>query len=296
MCPCMLDGARRGSLPWSASFAEPEAIRVFVAAGVHVFPEPVPGRAVPGAWCIICFDAGWSVPIRRFCEHIATCCFPWMALLFMPIAFLATKLYHWMGRSSSARSRAGRQAAALHHTGLLHRGGGVLPDLVVLSNRLRYWSLKQDETGGAKPTYRMRFYSGLGIFLFALYADVRRDHVDEGAAAPVVLHDVRRLLFCRQRLDDAGHGLCDHDGLWIGRVSLTEVLHEHQYYFLGSLLFAFTVFYAYIHFSQYFIIWNGNMPEETFWYRGAREGDLVVGGHGHYLRPFLRPVPGAAAH
>src|SRR5207237_7718672 len=47
---------------------------------------------------------------------------------------------------------------------------------------------------------------------------------------------------------------------------LTEVLHEHQYYFLGSLLFAFTVFYAYIHFSQYFIIWNGNMPHETYWY------------------------------
>ena len=28
------------------------------------------------------FDAGWSVPIRRFCEHIASLLFPWMALLF----------------------------------------------------------------------------------------------------------------------------------------------------------------------------------------------------------------------
>src|SRR5436305_633284 len=32
------------------------------------------------------FDAGWSVPIRRFCEHIASILFPWMALLFIPIA------------------------------------------------------------------------------------------------------------------------------------------------------------------------------------------------------------------
>src|SRR6266403_530399 len=32
------------------------------------------------------FDAGWSVPIRRFCEHISTMLFPWMALLFVPIA------------------------------------------------------------------------------------------------------------------------------------------------------------------------------------------------------------------
>src|ERR1044071_9690348 len=30
------------------------------------------------------FDAGWSVPIRRFCEHIA-CLLPWMAPLFLPI-------------------------------------------------------------------------------------------------------------------------------------------------------------------------------------------------------------------
>ena len=68
---------------------------------------------------------------------------------------------------------------------------------------------------------------------------------------------------------------------------LTEVLHEHQYYFIGSLLFAFTVFYAYIHFAQYFIIWNGNMPEETFWYVVREKGHLVVCRHGHHLRPFL---------
>src|SRR6266850_6640671 len=41
------------------------------------------------------FDAGWSVPIRRFCEHIANL-FPWLALLFIPIAFLAPTLYEWM--------------------------------------------------------------------------------------------------------------------------------------------------------------------------------------------------------
>jgi hypothetical protein len=38
---------------------------------------------------------------------------------------------------------------------------------------------------------------------------------------------------------------------------LNDVLHEHQFYFLGSLLFAFTVFYAYVHFAQYFIMVRG---------------------------------------
>jgi len=105
----------------------------------------------------------------------------------------------------------------------------------------------------------------------------------------MVLHHVWRLLFCRERLDDAGHGLRHYDDLDRQGV-LSEVLHEHQYYFLGSLMFAFTVFYAYIHFAQYFIIWNGNMPEETFWYVVREHGTwrnvgLVII-FGHFFLPF----------
>ena len=42
------------------------------------------------------FDAGWSVGIRRFCEHLACLVFPWMAIFFLPIALLAPKIYQWM--------------------------------------------------------------------------------------------------------------------------------------------------------------------------------------------------------
>src|SRR5690349_10766472 len=42
------------------------------------------------------FDAGWSVAIRRFCEHIATLLCPWMLVLFLPIAFGAKMIYPWM--------------------------------------------------------------------------------------------------------------------------------------------------------------------------------------------------------
>src|SRR5258707_9279092 len=42
------------------------------------------------------FDAGWSVPIRRFCEHISTLLCPWMLLLFIPIALGAKTIYPWM--------------------------------------------------------------------------------------------------------------------------------------------------------------------------------------------------------
>src|SRR5208283_1688150 len=39
------------------------------------------------------FDASWSVGIRRLCEHLARLAFPWMAILFIPIALLAPKIY-----------------------------------------------------------------------------------------------------------------------------------------------------------------------------------------------------------
>src|SRR3954470_25010508 len=42
------------------------------------------------------FDAGWSVPIRRICEHISTLTFPTMLVLFIPIALLAKTIYPWM--------------------------------------------------------------------------------------------------------------------------------------------------------------------------------------------------------
>ena len=41
------------------------------------------------------FDAGWSVPIRRFCEHIASLFVPWLLALFIPIVLLAHKIYPW---------------------------------------------------------------------------------------------------------------------------------------------------------------------------------------------------------
>jgi len=51
------------------------------------------------------------------------------------------------------------------------------------------------------------------------------------------------------------------------------------------------VFYAYIHFSQYFLIWNAAIPEETFWYVKRENGIWWYLGmlliFGHFFLPFL---------
>jgi hypothetical protein len=235
------------------------------------------------------FDAGWSVPIRRFCEHIASLIFPYLALFFIPIALLGKYLYSWMSVKPLDESVAAKQPL-FTMTGFYLVAVGVFGVWWLLTNRLRYWSLKQDETGGSLPTYKMRSYSYWGIFAFAVtltlgaimwmkamqyhwFSTMYGVYYFAGCVwTMLALVYVITMILTRQGI-------------------LTSVLHEHQFYYIGSLLFAFTVFYAYIHFAQYFIIWNGNIPEETFWYVIREQGSWFAIGmiiiFGHFFVPFL---------
>lgn len=72
---------------------------------------------------------------------------------------------------------------------------------------------------------------------------------------------------------------------------LEHVVGNRQFHDIGVLFLTFTVFYAYITFSQYFLIWNAAIPEETFWYvkreRGSWWGIGMLILFGHFVVPFL---------
>jgi hypothetical protein len=54
---------------------------------------------------------------------------------------------------------------------------------------------------------------------------------------------------------------------------LADLLHAGSMRDLGSLMLAFVMIWAYMSFSQFLLIWVGNLPEETQWYmRRGREG------------------------
>ena len=54
-----------------------------------------------------------------------------------------------------------------------------------------------------------------------------------------------------------------------GYLEFIRVDHIHD---LGKLLFAFSVFWTYLWFSQYMLIWYANIPEETLWYLARQSG------------------------
>ena len=240
-------------------------------------------------------DAGWSVATRRVCEHIAALLFPWLAVLFLPVAFFAKYIYSWMTIADPhANTMLNARLPVFTMSGFYIASAIFFGIWWLLSARLRYWSLKQDEIGGALCTYRMRFHSGWGMVAFALtltfsgvlwmqavqyqwFSAIYGVYFFASCAwAALASLYLITMLLQRQRI-------------------LDRVLHDNQFYFLGLLFFAFTIFQAYIEFAQYFVIWNANTPSETFWYLIRENGSwwwvglLLI--FGHFLLPFFVLLP-----
>jgi hypothetical protein len=235
------------------------------------------------------FDANWSVPIRRITEHLA-CLFWVMAILFIPIALLAKTIYPWMTHDPHT-DHALHAKLPLFTMPMFYVVAALnFAIWIWISRGLRGWSLEQDRTGDARCTQKMRVYAGGGIFLFAITVTL---------AAIMWMKAIYHEWFSTM------YAVCYFAGsVWLTLATvylitallkrtgpLKEIVGETQFYFIGSLLFAFTVFYAYVTFSQYFIIWNANMPEETFYYLIREKGTWWEVGmiiiFGHFFVPFL---------
>lgn len=243
------------------------------------------------------FDAGWSVPIRRVMEQLG-CTLRWFWLLWIPIGILAPKLYKWFHETQVGHPDLATKAKLPLFTvpGFYIVAAICLFAWWLLPTMLRKWSLKQDETGAVECTVQMRRWSASGIFVFAV---------------TVTLGSIMWMKALEHEWFSTMYGVYYFAAsMWTTLATLYVIVlaldrsgplrglvHEKTYYFLGSLLFAFTVFYAYVTFAQYFIIWNANVPEETFWYvqrevNAAGERTTwfwtsMVIIFGHFFVPFL---------
>jgi hypothetical protein len=72
---------------------------------------------------------------------------------------------------------------------------------------------------------------------------------------------------------------------------MSKVIGPNHLHDLGKLLLAFVMLWAYFNFSQFLIIWSGNLPEEIPWYLIRMKGGwgwvsvlLIVG---HFALPYL---------
>ncbi len=238
--------------------------------------------------------AGWSVSVRRIAENAAAT-LPLFALLFvvllLPFVDGVHNLYHWSHADAVEHDPLLQHKQPFLNTTFFYARAAiyfVVWTLLAVTYRRR--SVSQDESGDPAHTRFLNSLSPLGLILLAVTSSF--------AAIDWVMS-----------LDPHWYstifGVYFFSGSMVGALSfmiivatllrrgplLQNVVTAEHFHDLGKLLFGFVVFWAYIAFSQYFLIWYGNIPEETLFYLHRSHGGwltltkaLAVG---HFIVPFF---------
>ncbi len=246
--------------------------------------------------------AGWSVTVRRTAELMAGATPTLVAVALLPIAITlfinGLNLYPWAAGDFF-----------LHHPELRHKTVYLNIPFFLLRAAfcLAVWwwlgrfyltrSVAQDTDGDPGWTRMMEKWSPAAALLFtatvtlaaldwvmslspAWYSTIFPVYIFSGCVVGG-LAGLILILLIAQRL---------------GLISRRVVTVEH-YHDLGKLLFGFVIFWGYIAFSQYMLIWYGNIPEESQFYLPRQQGiwlfislGLIFG---HLLIPLVGMMPRA---
>lgn len=232
----------------------------------------------------------WGFVIRRLLEA-ATRVFPLLALLFLPLLFGLHQLYPWADPAKVAQDPLlQHKAAYLNVTGFVARAVFYFALWCGLSHLLSRWSLEQDQVPRAALRDRMQAFSAVGLLLYGLTTTF-------SAVDWVMSLDPHWYSTIYGMLFMAG-GAVGGMALVIAMASLlarhrplSDVLAPGHFHDLGKLLLAFVMIWAYFAFSQFLIIWSGNLPEEITWYHVRLAGGWRLVGLAlllfHFVLPFL---------
>jgi hypothetical protein len=208
----------------------------------------------------------WGVVIRRPIGA-ATRVLPVMTVLFLPIALGMSRLYTW----TDAAALVGDEALQHKHVYLntpffLVRAAVYFLVWNSLSYFLNAWSLEQDRTGDDRLARRMEMLSAAGLVAYGLTITFASfDWLM--SLEPHWFSTIYGVLIM------GGQGLTALALLiavivWLGRrPPLDRIVVPAHLNDLGNLMLAFVMLWAYFSFSQYLIIWSGNLPQEIAWYQ-----------------------------
>ncbi len=239
----------------------------------------------------------WGLPIRRPLES-ATRTLPIVAVLFLPIAIGARSLYEWADPAAVARDPIlQHKSLYLNLPFFLGRAALYFAAWFAFAYFLNRWSLEQDRTGERPIARRMQILSSAGLVVYGLTATFAS--IDWAMSLePHWFSTMYGLLFI------AGQGLSAFAFIVVVLVLLSErepldrYVTPRHFHDLGKLMLAFVMFWAYVSFSQYLIIWAGNLPEEIPWYLRRLQGGWGLVGLAilvfHFVLPFLMLLPASA--
>lgn len=207
----------------------------------------------------------WGVVTRRI-FGAASRVLPVLTLLFLPIVFGMRHLYEWTHEDVVAADAIlqGKQVY-LNVPFFLARAALYFLVWNTLSYFLNKWSLEQDHTADPRIARRMQMMSGGGLLAYGLT-------ITFASFDWLMSLDPHWFSTIYGVLVMGGQGLTALAFLiialvWLSRrPPLDTIVVSGHFHDLANLMLAFVMLWAYFSFSQYLVIYSGNLPEEITWY------------------------------
>jgi hypothetical protein len=232
----------------------------------------------------------WGVAIRRLLESGART-LPVMALLFVPIALGLRTLYEWAQPEHVANDPLlQHKELYLNVPFFLGRAAFYFVVWTLVVRALWRWSLKQDESFDPKPGERLELLSRGGLVVLGLTMTFAA--VDWAMSLePHWFSTIYGILFMGGSALTAFALVIPVAALLSAHPPVGNLISSDQLSDLGKLMLAFVMLWAYFQFSQFLIIWSGNLPEEITWYlartRGGWQWLAIVIILFHFALPFV---------
>jgi hypothetical protein len=209
-------------------------------------------------------------------------------------------LYHWAHHEAVAADVVlMRKAPYLNLTRMGISTAIAFVAWIGISSLIVRNSRAQDRSRDPKLTYRNARLSALFILLFALTLSVSA--FDFLMSLDPHWASTMWAVYVFAMLMQAGMALIALSVVLVRRTGkLQGFVSDAHVHDLGKFVFAFTVFYAYIAFSQFLLIWYANLPEETPFFlkrfaQGWGEISLALP-FVKFFVPFLVLLPWRAKH
>ncbi len=216
-------------------------------------------------------NSGWSAAFVRVPQALVSYLMV-AAILWIVLFFGIPTLYHWA-----------QPGAALHDAALAHKAFYLnvpffIARIVVffvlwifLVRRIKKFSLNEDQIGGIVSFNKIELLSKVFIFVLAIsFVFVGIDWLMSLDA-----HWFSTLFAVKFFISAFYHGSTVVVGVVIilNKLGYFPFLNKGHLHNFSKYIFMLSIMWAYMWFVQYFMIWYGNLPEETiYWHMRRAEG------------------------
>lgn len=219
-------------------------------------------------------NAGWATALVRIPSAFSAV-LPWAAIILIIVAFSGISTHnlyhHWADpelvdpNSPKFDKLIAGKSALLNVPFFMIRLIGFLGIWTIFMRLLRKFSLNEDQVGGIINHDKGVKFSAIFLVIF-------------GFTSAVYAFDV--IMSLEAHWFSTMFAWYNFAALWVSGLSaiaLTLILLREKGYFqwvndshlhdLGKFIFAFSIFWTYVWFSQFLLIYYANIPEETIYFR-----------------------------